>query len=188
MPAGGCSIHPFDEPTLAKFLGRVDRPAFKYLHAYLVELGAVSVVVEDHYIDRHYLDDFARYYSRSFAAPPAYCKRLHFFTLDPAKLDALFTKSCESVAARTEVENTLVPPTGDQPYLGFVVRRPLADAAIGRTVLKTYPADGGRRHFEVVRDYRVHLLGLTLKVQGLAYQQQDRGAAVCASTALWSAL
>lgn len=42
--------------------------------------------------------------------------------------------------------------------------------------------------YTTVRPYRAHLYGLDLDVQGLAYQQQDGGAAVCASTALWSAL
>ncbi len=60
-------------------------------------------------------------------------------------------------------------------------------AQIGRTVLSTYPPDNYRQ-FEVVRPYHVHITGLRLKIEGLAYQEQDQGAAVCASTALWCAL
>jgi hypothetical protein len=44
------------------------------------------------------------------------------------------------------------------------------------------------RRYEVVRPYEVRIAGLDLEVDGLAYQQQDGAAAVCASTALWSAL
>jgi hypothetical protein len=72
-------------------------------------------------------------------------------------------------------------------YLGFVVVRPLASAPVGRTVLRTYPPDG-RRQYTTTRSYKAHLYGLTFEVAGLAYQQQDGGAAVCASTALWSSL
>jgi hypothetical protein len=72
-------------------------------------------------------------------------------------------------------------------YLGYVCRRPVHEATLGRTVLKTYGDASGRRNYSVVRDYHVHVAGFVLKVRGLAYQQQDGGAAVCASTALWSA-
>jgi hypothetical protein len=34
----------------------------------------------------------------------------------------------------------------------------------------------------------VNLIGVRLEISGLAFQEQDQGAAVCASTALWSAL
>ncbi|MFC1642797.1 hypothetical protein ACFL5O_08955, partial [Myxococcota bacterium] len=147
-------------------------------------LKATAFIQEHHYADRHFLDDFSSCYARSFRAPAPFCCRLHFFrSLDAVGLEQLLLRSySRDQAERTEAEGLL-----REYYLGFVVRRPLPGARFGRTVLKTYPADG-RRLYGVVRPYRVNLAGLRIEVEGLAYQQQDRGAAVCASTALWSAL
>ena len=157
-------------------------PSLNYLIGYLEALGVAAVLREDHYVDRHFLDDFARYYSRSFSAPSPKCERFHFWSIPPEKVNEHLENAYISEEKRRECEVAL-----EACYLGFVVKRPLAAAPIGRTVLRTYPADG-RRHYDVVRSYRVNIGAVTLSVKGLAYQQQDRGAAVCASTSLWSAL
>lgn len=73
-------------------------------------------------------------------------------------------------------------------YLGFTVIRPLPEAIIGRTALKTYPSDSGRRNFPSTRNYCVGFLGTELNVLSLAFQEQDTVLAACATTALWSAL
>lgn len=155
----------------------------EYLWDYLAELGAKTVLVEDDYIDRHFLDEFSHYYARAFQVPSARCQRFHFFAGDGEIDELLNAAMTGDRSTRRDQQRKL-----NEKYLGFVVRRPLRNAPLGRTVLKTYPPDGGRRHYTAVRTYRVHVMGLTLKVDGLAYQQQDGGAAVCASTALWSAL
>ncbi len=154
-----------------------------YLEIYLRDLGVTSIALEGHYIDRHYLDEFANYYSKSFSVPEAHCRRFHFFSqcsqeeLEQAFLDA--TSGSDKMEPALETLQKL--------YLGFIVQRPLEAARVGRTVLKTYP-DDGRRFYKACRRYDVHIAGLKLSVEGLAFQHQDRGAAVCASTALWSAL
>lgn len=187
MANGEVALHQFSRDLLVGLIGdkRLEQQqsaSVEYLISYLADLKVESVVVESHYVDRHFLDDYVHYYARSFRPPTAHCTRLHFWTLSLATIGKLFESAYQSVEKRGYSEKKL-----QEGYLGFVVKRPLAGAPIGRTVLKTYPADG-RRHYEVVRPYRVNLAGLSLSVQGLAYQQQDRGAAVCASTALWSAL
>jgi hypothetical protein len=150
----------------------------------LGELGVTSILEEGHYVDRHFVEDFASYYARSFHAPDPHCSRLHFFKdVDSDFLAAELKRAYRSDADRQAVELTL-----RTRYAGFVVRRPLKGAMIGRTVLCTYDSDNARRHYTVVRPYKVNVSGIRLEVSGLAYQQQDRGAAVCASTALWSAL
>lgn len=89
------------------------------------------------------------------------------------------------------------PPSGGESpegerlrdaYLGFVVIKPLPQTFIGRTCLKTYDDDNGRRHYPVTRDYPVHLAGLELSVRSLAFQEQDTVVAACATSALWSVL
>jgi hypothetical protein len=158
-------------------------PAVGYLERYLVHLRASAVLVERHYVDRHFLDDFQEYYARSFLAPKPSCRRMHFFAdLSEAELEAWLERGYSSLEGREEAEKAL-----PAKYLGFVIRRPIAHATIGRTVLKTYEVEG-RRNYKVVRPYHVNVAGLRLETEGLAYQQQDGGAAVCASTALWSAL
>lgn len=186
MAGGEVALHQFSRDLIVELLGdkRLPQqsPSVEYLIDYLSDLRVESVVVEPHYVDRHFLDDFVHYYARSFSPPTAHCARLHFFAHPLATVAKQFESAYQNVEKRGYSEKKL-----QEGYLGFVVKRPLVGAPIGRTVLKTYPADG-RRHYEVVRPYRVHVAGLTLMVQGLAYQMQDRGAAVCASTALWSAL
>lgn len=180
MPRNKTTFLKFDVDAVTRIID--ESACSKYLIQYLKEIGSMSCILEDHYIDRHYLEDFQEYYSRSFHPPVVSCKRLHFFNCSASKLKKLFLNAYSSESDREQVENDL-----GKNYLGFSVIRPLNYARIGRTVLKTYPLNGFR-HIEVVRPYRVHISGISLKVNGLAFQQQDLGAAVCASTALWCAL
>jgi hypothetical protein len=171
----------FDAPVPRRARAGV-RASVAYLHSYLEQQRAVGVVVEEHYIDRHYVEDYAAWYARSFRPPDASCQRLHFFKeLKGEALQHAFRSACDSGAAAELTEQL------QGHYLGFVVKRPLRLAQIGRSVLSTYPPEQGRL-YSVVRPYTVHLAGLRLSVDGLAFQEQDGGTAVCASTALWSAL
>jgi hypothetical protein len=49
-------------------------------------------------------------------------------------------------------------------------------------------SDGDTRSFGGIRKYTVHLAGIQMAVDGLAFQQQDQGVSACATTALWSSL
>lgn len=180
MPCGALEILEFSNSSLLQKLG--ESYTSKYLFDYLNTINTRSVICEEHYVDRHYLEDFAQYYSKSFNAPEPYCQRLHFFSIDIGQLENFLSQACEGEQKRALVEQEISPD-----YLGFVVVRPLTGAKVGRTVLKTYPRDGLRR-YTVVRPYKVHLAGFRFTVNGLAYQEQDQGTAVCASIALWSAL
>jgi hypothetical protein len=149
----------------------------RYLFNYLTAIGAKSIVVENEYIDADYLDDFANYYVRAFESFNRRCRRLHFF-------DELFDV--------TTLTAELTSPSGASEklrgtYLGFIVVRPLPTAIIGRTVLRTYASDHGRRNYTAIRDYTVHLYGSVFTVRSLAFQQQDTVLAACATVSLWSA-
>jgi hypothetical protein len=181
MPSDSLQILDFPKNSIFEKLG--DSDVAKYLFDYLkTVVKARSVVYEGRYVDRHYLDDFAQYYSRSFNAPASYCQRFHFFKIDSNCLDQHLSNACEGTQELEKVEKELC-----EQYLGFVVIRPLVGAEIGRAVLRTYPPDGLSR-YTVIRPYRVNLAGLKLSLEGLAYQKQDKGTAVCASIALWCAL
>jgi hypothetical protein len=151
-----------------------------YFDQYFKDLKAETILVEEEYVDRDFLEDFAAYYARCFQDYQRKCIRLHFFTF-PFTPDQ-FAKHLGDPADRS-LESLL---TGDGAYLGFVVVRPLPGPVVGRTCLKTYP-QANRRFFPVTRTYEAHIFGLTLKVETLAFQEQDRQAAACATSAIWSA-
>src|ERR1017187_9065250 len=146
-----------------------------YLYGYLTKLGARTLIVEDPYVDADYLDDFAVYYSKCFTPYDRWCKRLHFFTIPIARDE--FLKCVDGSSPATDLQAS---------YLGFVVARPLPQTIIGRTVLRTYDGDNGRRHFPAVAEHRANLFGIKLSVRSLPFQEQDQVLAACATVALWS--
>jgi hypothetical protein len=148
-----------------------------YLHGYLDYLKARTIVVEYEYIDKDYLEDFAAYYVRCFQPYERRCKRLHFFAAEIAR--EAFVDFVRG-AFQKETERNF-----RDSYLGFIVARPLPDAIIGRTVLQTYPSDGGRRNYTCTKSYPVSLFGVELSVRSLAFQEQDTVLAACATVALW---
>jgi hypothetical protein len=150
-----------------------------YLANYLIRLGARLIITEYQYTDTGYLDDYAAYYVKCFESYDRRCNRIHFFSAEITK--ELFLRIVEGKASQIEHKRFV------NSYLGFVVARPLPDAIIGRTILKTYDADDGRRNYTCIREYNASLFGIDLKVQSLAFQEQDTVIAACATVALWCA-
>ncbi|MBF0178360.1 MAG: hypothetical protein HQL63_16180 [Magnetococcales bacterium] len=77
-----------------------------------------------------------------------------------------------------------------ESYLGYIVKRPLHHAPIGRTVLRwlLLPYTCSRPWItNTSQTYKAHFLGISLDIRGLGWQQQEQTGA-CASQALWSAL
>jgi hypothetical protein len=180
-------VVPYSLPALIDLLHRKSRATLDvveskghlvYFDGYFGHLGARTILAEDSYVDRDFLEDFAGYYSRCFADYPRLCTRLHFFNSDISRRDLLaLLRTSPSARARRKLQDS---------YLGFVVVKPLPVTIIGRTCLRTY-ADDAARHFPVLRTYAVSLFGLDLTVETLAFQEQDTAAAACATSALWSA-
>ncbi|MBX2883044.1 MAG: hypothetical protein KTR32_24035 [Granulosicoccus sp.] len=153
---------------------------FRYLCCYLRDLGVVSIVEEPHYFDRDYLSEFAAFYSVSSRGYSNSCRRLHFFS---ARIDReLFVAA---VSNQDKARWTL-----HSEYLGFCVIRPITATPLGCTVLRWYPqtSPDTLRITEPCRDYHCHVAGLTLRVNGLAWQQQDSAVGACATIGLWSML
>ena len=149
----------------------------QYFRNYFEALKAKTIVSEADYIDRDYLEDFAGYYVRCFPNYARRCRRLHFFD---------FTFS------HADFANLLASPANNRSfarfqrgYLGFIVVKPLPETIIGRTCLRTY-IEKDERCFPITRQYEANLFGIPLTVKSLAYQEQDRVAAACATSALWS--
>lgn len=164
------------------------------------EIGAQTVVIEKHYIDRDFMEDYSIFYSRSLLPYHNYCCRVHFFRGAKAEVEDHINELLAQglrVRGNTDLEDAFrraCLKVSSEKYCGFSVIKPLPGTPVGRTVLRTFPGipegntPSAKRYFAAAREYRTHLLGLELSVRGLAFQQQDVGVAACATTAIWVAL
>lgn len=152
----------------------------KYLRTYLSHLKAATVVEEHAYFDRDYLSEFAAFYATSARGYPNTCRRLHFFASEVTRASLR-----AAVGGSPRVRARL-----QKDYLGFVVVRPIRAAPFGRTVLRWFPEHtlATPRVTDPQRTYTAHLAGIPLKVDGIAWQQQDMGVSACATVATWSML
>ena len=148
-----------------------------YLDTYLTNIGCKTIVLEPHYVDRGFLEDYAAYYVRCFESYSRTCARLHFFSED---------MSSEQIGA------AISAPDKDAlqaSYLGFLVIKPLPLTVIGRTCLLPYGTEDGReRNFPTLQRQKANFFGIDLIVRTLPFQEQDKDVAACASSALWSVL
>lgn len=154
----------------------------RYLRSYLrnPEIGAKTILVEYPYVDRHWLEEYAGYYATLLDPPRPKATRLHFF--DVAWTTDEFMAQLDSAIERGDSSDIA------DHYVGFSVIRPLAAAPLGRTVVRPYRNVAERCFAPAELLHRVHLAGLTIRIEGLPFQQQDQGVAACATTAVWSAL
>ena len=151
----------------------------QYFEEYFNKLQAKTILVENKYVDRDFLEDFSAYYVRCFHPYKRFCTRLHFFTCEFSERG--FAKLLENPCT-----SEISPDLLNEHYLGFIVVKPLPETVIGRTCLKTYPEENHRK-FPVVRKYSANPFGLELEVTSLAFQEQDSVTSACATSALWSA-
>lgn len=164
--------------------GQVD-----YLCKYLDEkehVNAKTILVENEYVDRYYLEDYSRYYSRCFNHVPKKCARIHFFSNEFNEL--AFTKALES---NDQATISLL----QQSYLGFVVIRPIPDTFIGRLCLKPYKSLIKTTHQKSSSEYKLittkqkaHLFGLELFVDTTPFIEQDTVVSECATSVIWTIL
>lgn len=148
-----------------------------YFEEYFSAIEARTIVVEDDYVDRDFLEDFASYYVKCHGQYDRWCTRLHFFKR---------AFSADDFAGLLEGRGTLTHDELRNTYLGFIVVKPLPRTIVGRTCLATYPDGGGRRKYPITRKYGANLFGFDLSVETLAFQEQDQVTAACATSALWS--
>lgn len=151
----------------------------KYIFAYLKGLNVKSLVIEPMYFDKDYLDEFSSFYSRSSQCYSNVCKRLHFFSDVDVTCEDVFEASSGDQIKLNKIQDL---------YLGFIVLRPIPVAPFGRTVLAFYP-DRNKSEPRITspsRTYVSHLCGISLTIEGLAWQQQDSGVAACATISLWT--
>ena len=149
----------------------------RYLLKYLKYLNCKSVLVENEYVDRDFIEDYTSYYAKCFSSYKRFCKRAHFWNEDISHLDL---KGIILNKDKTKIEHLKAS------YLGFVVIKPLPDAVVGRTVLKKTQNGDRQKKIKATQKYSANLFGIELIVDSLAFQEQDTVLAACATTALWS--
>lgn len=148
-----------------------------YIYNYLKDINCTSVLLEFEYLDKDYLDDYIRYYSKSYNNRGAKSARLHFFSheINHTKFEDIL----RSDGNTSDLQEN---------YLGFMVVKPLQKTFIGRTCLKKYPDTGISKKVILSRPYFVDLFGIKLEIDSIAFQEQDKVLSACASTAIWSSL
>jgi len=144
---------------------------------YFEHINVKTIILEENYISRDFLEDYSTYYVRSFKDYKKTCVRLHFFNIRITESD--FTKILEGNSTSLTVNNI------QDSYVGNMVLKPLPTTIIGKTCIETYEANQ-KRYFPAIRKYEFNLFGIPLTVNTLAYQEQDSIVAACASSALWS--
>lgn len=154
-----------------------------YIFNYLNRLDAETVLLEFQYVDKDFLEDFSRYYAKRYGNDGHKCARMHFFAcpLDHGMVSEILASGPKA----DELVKTL-----QANYLGFMVIKPLPKTFIGKTCLKVMEDESTdeKRKRRLSRQYKVDLFGISLSVESLAFQEQDKVIAACATTAIWSAL
>lgn len=152
-----------------------------YIYRYLKDLGCLTVILEFDYIDKDYLEDYARYYVKGFNNSGGKTARLHFFS---SKFDHSNIENYLFNGSRARKKIDL-----QGSYLGFMVVKPLPKTFVGRTCLKLYPDILREKNKKCLsREYTVDLFGIKLTVNSIAFQEQDKIISACATTSIWSAL
>lgn len=158
-------------------------PKLIYLYNYFKHLRARYIIAEKNYVDKDYSIDYSLFYSRSFFPYNKKCLRLSFFS-------GKNTKEKITSIIRDFDKRVLEDISGN--FLGFIVIKPLAERYVGRTVLRTYPNEDKRkkiiRIFPRLANYQASLYGMPLRINSVAFQEQDKAVSACATVALWVAL
>ncbi len=183
---------PFDrlEDAIRSACGAGDdrtSPQYEYLQSYLRgDARAKTLVIEQPYVDRHYLEEYSAYYFSALRNGGPTTTRIHVFSeaFDRAMLgDWVQQAASGDPQKQHEIQDRL-----DRSYLGFMTVRPIPSAPIGRTILRPYEDKPTRSYIPSEGGHPVHLMGLVLHARGLPFQQQEQAVGACATTALWSAM
>ncbi|MFA6836635.1 MAG: hypothetical protein WCR04_09585 [Fibrobacteraceae bacterium] len=156
----------------------------------------IQMIVENHYIDQHFIEDFAQYYVRCFHPYPRECVRVHFFLSNLVQeqndlgnkkpvLDELCFRNILEGKNSDGVNQDLLR----KDYLGFVVIRPIPETFLAKVCLRLYSnlMAGKTNGCTVLTiENKVSLFGISLQVDSVPFQEQDRVLSACATSAIWS--
>ena len=154
------------------------------------------MIVENHYIDQHFIEDFAQYYVRCFHPYPRECVRVHFFLSDlvqeqnnPGNKKPVLDELCFRNILEGKNSDGVNQEQLRKDYLGFVVIRPIPETFLAKVCLKLYSniMSGNTNGCTVLTiENKVSLFGIPLQVDSVPFQEQDRVLSACATSAIWS--
>lgn len=185
---------------------------YKYLIEYLgsyknwnnskkksIEAPTKTIIIENDYVDEHYIEDYSLYYSKSFQSIGKKCVRLHFFSADEQSVCKLLKKDYSgdehTIFGFTKTQLYDLVVKGDfiklgSFYQGFVVIRPIPNTCFAKLCLAAYGnldnCEDGRRIIK--REIKCNLLGTEFTINGIPMIQQDKMVSECASAAIWTFL
>lgn len=146
-------------------------------------LQATHYLIEDDFISVDFLQDYQDYYASFFSTKDRpstkTCTRFHFFSLAEIDLNTFSSLLSKQILSGNNTD------FWEKHYLGFVMVKPIPDSLIGFTLLKTYQPSK-ERNFWGTKMYKIPLLGNTIEINALAFQQQDSILGACATMAIWS--
>lgn len=153
-----------------------------YIDNYLNKLAEINkskicFIYENEYIDKNYIDDFSSYYVNCFASYKKTTSRIHFFKYKEDKdLKKEFDFALNS-------ENSIF---SNQNYLGFIIIRPIPKTFLAKVCLSPfYLKDRSSKYF-ITKQYHISLFGISLSIETIAFQEQDKVLSACATTSLWA--
>ena len=154
------------------------------------------MIVENHYIDQHFIEDFAQYYVRCFHPYPRECVRVHFFLSDlvqeqnnPGNKKPVLDELCFRDILEGKNSDGVNQEQLRKDYLGFVVIRPIPETFLAKVCLRLYSniMSGNTNGCTVLTiENKVSLFGIPLQVDSVPFQEQDRVLSACATSAIWS--
>jgi hypothetical protein len=151
-----------------------------YLCDYLQvdHISAKTMVVENEYVDRHYLEDYAEYYARCFPSHPRMCSRIHFF--------ANFFEEHEFTNSLSTNDSAFSKRLNEN-YIGFAVIRPIPHTFFAKLCIRPYHVMHDHDDYRLItRDTTVSLFGISLTVKNAPFAEQDKVVSACATSALWT--
>jgi hypothetical protein len=201
-------ISKFAEPTLAALIHECfgydhadifHKSQINYIFRYLSQFNPnppkdkeSTILLEPKYIDRDFMEDYSNFYVGRFGNDGYQCARLHFFScsLKHEIVDALLHGK-PIVETLDDGRQEAKDATWLQKhYLGFMIIKPLTKTFVGKTCLRRLgdTAEGAGSKRKLSKRYDVDLFGVKLHVESIAFQEQDKVVAACATTAIWTAL
>ena len=176
MTHGSFTVLPYDPKRLYEALindqrskeSIGDNKRIEYICGHIEKLDVQSMIIEADYVDLEFLEDYAAFYSHCHRGYGNKCIRVHFFaTPNKGKL----VHSEEGFRELLHGDKSTVSKYVDA-YLGFLVARPLPQAFVGRTVIRPWDDDGGRRSFCALRPFDAHMFGSTFTIpKSLPFQE-----------------
>lgn len=157
-----------------------------YIDNYLKDLSKdenIFYVYENEYIDKNYIEDFSSYYVNCFPTYKKVTSRVHFFKYkgEAKKLNELK----DEFSSALNLNQSLI---SNENYLGFIVIKPIPKTFLSKVCLKSFCDDKNERleRYYILKEYNISLFGIKLKINSVAFKEQDKVLSACATTSLWS--